>query len=100
MKLFRLVSLIEGCSLLALLFVAMPLKYYAGMPEPVFYVGMTHGILFLLYAGMALGVSHLQGWSIGYWLLIFLLGVIPFGFLVVDHRLRRTMHPQLAAEAG
>ena len=100
MKIFRYVSFIEGCSLLVLLFIAMPLKYYAGMPEVVFYVGMTHGILFLIYAALALIVSHTQGWSILYWLFVFLLGVVPFGFLVVDARLRKAMRGDAVAEAA
>ena len=91
MKIFRLVSFIEGCSLLALLFIAMPLKYVAGMPEAVSYVGMTHGILFLLYVAWTLGVSHVQGWSIGYWLLVFALGVVPFGFLLVERHIKRDL---------
>lgn len=45
----RLVGLLEGLSFLALLLIAMPLKYAAGQPLAVRYVGMAHGILFLLY---------------------------------------------------
>lgn len=100
MKTFRIISLIEGLSLLLLLFIAMPLKYYAGMPGMVFYVGMSHGILFLLYAGFALAVSHRQGWSIGYWLFIFLLGVVPFGFLFVDHKLKRSIQQSMLTESA
>jgi len=100
MKIFRLISFIEGCSLLALLFIAMPLKYYAGMPEVVFYVGMTHGILFLVYAAWALGVSHTQGWSIGYWLFVFGLGVVPFGFLLVERNIKRALAREAVPEAA
>ena len=100
MKSFRVISFVEGCSLLALLFVAMPLKYYAGMPEVVFYVGMTHGILFLVYAAWALGVSHAQGWSIAYWLLIFGLGVVPFGFLLVERNIKRALSREPVPEAA
>ncbi len=41
-------ALVEGASLVALVAVAMPLKYYAGMPEAVRVVGRAHGALFLL----------------------------------------------------
>lgn len=99
MKTFRLVSFIEGCSLLLLLFVAMPLKYYAGMPAVVWYVGMGHGILFMLFAALSLTVSHRQGWSVGYWLLVLLLGVVPFGFLLLDTRLRAETR-SVAAESA
>ncbi len=45
----RWIALFEGTSLILLLFVAMPLKYYMGMPEAVKVVGMAHGILFLSF---------------------------------------------------
>jgi integral membrane protein len=32
-----------------LLGIAMPLKYFAGMPEYVSIIGMAHGILFIWY---------------------------------------------------
>jgi len=91
MKLFRLVSLVEGVSLLILLFVAVPLRYYGGLHGPVWYVGWTHGLLFLTYGGFALVISHLWEWSVLRWLATFLLGAVPFGFLVVDAQLRRAM---------
>ena len=40
-------GLIEGTSTLVLFGVAMPLKYYAGMPMAVTIVGMIHGLLFM-----------------------------------------------------
>lgn len=93
MKLFRLVSLVEGVSLLILLFVAVPLRYYGGLHGPVWYVGWTHGLLFLIYGGFALVISHLREWSVLRWLAIFLLGAVPFGFLIVDGQLKRAMRP-------
>lgn len=100
MKLFRLVSLIEGLSFLVLLLVAIPLRAYADMPEVVYYVGWIHGILFLAYGALALTVSHLQQWSIAYWLLVFLLGAVPFGFLVVESHLKRALRSGQAPEAA
>jgi len=52
MKFLRLVALLEGLSLLALLFVSMPLKYVYGMPEAVSLVGPIHGWLFLAFNGV------------------------------------------------
>lgn len=100
MKLFRLISLVEGVSLLILLLVAVPLRVYAGLHEPVWYVGWTHGILFLVYGAFALGVSHVREWSVGRWLVTFLLGAVPFGFLVVDGQLRRLGEASAGYEAG
>ncbi|MBK7855681.1 MAG: DUF3817 domain-containing protein [Bacteroidetes bacterium] len=45
----RLAGFIEGWSYIILLFVAMPLKYFANMPLAVKYVGWIHGLLFIWY---------------------------------------------------
>ncbi|MEO6070388.1 MAG: DUF3817 domain-containing protein [Chitinophagaceae bacterium] len=45
----RLSALLEGISYLLLLGVAMPLKYFAGLPHFVQYIGLAHGILFIWY---------------------------------------------------
>lgn len=53
-KLLHLAALCEGSSLLALLFVAVPLKYWANMPIAVKIVGPIHGVLFLVFVGILL----------------------------------------------
>ncbi|GAB2652826.1 DUF3817 domain-containing protein [Arenimonas aestuarii] len=85
---FRLLSLIEGLSLITLLFVAMPARYQFGV-DFVWPVGMAHGVLWLAFVIMSLLVSHLQRWSVGAWLLALLCSVLPFGFLLLDARIRR-----------
>lgn len=87
---FRLLSLIEGLSLITLLFIAMPARYQFGV-DFVWPVGMAHGVLWLAFVVVSLLVSHLQRWSIGAWLLALLCSVVPFGFLLLDARLRREM---------
>jgi integral membrane protein len=49
LKKFRLINKIEGYSFLILLFIAMPLKYMAGIPLATKVVGMIHGILFFAF---------------------------------------------------
>ena len=51
LKQFRWVAFLEGLSFVLLLFVAMPLKYWAGLPLAVRIVGMVHGLLFVLFIG-------------------------------------------------
>lgn len=48
-KTLRLVGLLEGISFLLLLFIAMPVKYMMDNPILVKYIGMGHGILFVLF---------------------------------------------------
>lgn len=100
MKTFRTISVLEGCSFLLLLFIAMPLKYYFAMPEVVSVVGMIHGILFVLYTMLSLNVAQKYNWSTGYWGMILLAGMIPFGFLLIDGRLKRESQSQLVNDAA
>ncbi len=49
MRFLRVMALLEGLSLLALLFIAMPLKYQFALPEAVSIVGRLHGGLFIAF---------------------------------------------------
>lgn len=76
---FHWVALAEGASFLALLLIAMPLKYVVGFPLAVRIVGMLHGILFVLYALLvfeALGAGRFSGRTAA---LAMLAAVVPFG---------------------
>lgn len=85
---FRILSLIEGLSLLVLLFVAMPAKYQFGH-DFVWPVGMAHGMLWLSFGVFSLVLSHVREWSVLAWTGALLCSVIPFGFVVLDRRLQR-----------
>ena len=54
MRALRQLAIIEGVSTLVLFFVAMPLKYLAGMPLAVTIVGSIHGFLFVALVLMLL----------------------------------------------
>src|SRR5690606_38959818 len=54
----RMVGMAEGLSYIALLGIAMPLKYMADMPIAVRIVGSIHGALFVLF-----GVALIQAWT-------------------------------------
>lgn len=90
LKTFRILSLIEGISLLALLFIAMPAKYQFGY-DFVFPVGMTHGVLWIGYVVLSLAVSHQQRWSVMKWLMALGASVIPFACILIDKRLKREL---------
>ena len=87
-NIFRKLSLIEGISLLVLLFIAMPAKYSFGYVEMVYPVGMTHGILWSAYVVGSLMLSHKQNWSIGFWLLVLFASVVPFACFLLDKKLK------------
>lgn len=70
---------IEGISYLILLFIAMPVKYYAGIPEAVTVIGYLHGVLFVLYCIMLALVMQKLKWNLQKGVLAFILSLIPFG---------------------
>ncbi|MBH1970230.1 DUF3817 domain-containing protein [Moraxellaceae bacterium AER2_44_116] len=88
-KAFRVLSLIEGLSLVVLLFIAMPAKYHFGISGVVPIAGITHGSLWLIYVVMSLIVSHQQKWSVGFWLLTLLVSVMPFACIWLEKRLQQ-----------
>ena len=87
MKSFRILSYVEGASLLALFFIAMPLKYFAGKPEAVRIVGAVHGGLFLLFVVASVVVGDQRGWSARRIFVSWIIASIPFGPLYFRHEL-------------
>ena len=82
---FRKIAFAEGVSFLVLLFIAMPLKYFANKPMPVTIVGGLHGFLFVAFIIMALITikEYKKNWV---WLIkSFIASIIPFGTFWMDH---------------
>ena len=86
---FRTLSIIEGFSLITLFMIAMPAKYYFTAFDIVWVVGMTHGILWMIYVVFSLAVSHKQGWSVMFWMLVLLASVVPFACFFLDRELKK-----------
>ena len=86
---FRTIAIIEGISFLVLLFIAMPLKYFAGIPEVVTWVGWGHGILFVLYMIAGLDVRRALNWGMKKVIPAVLAAFIPFGPFLLDKKLLR-----------
>lgn len=82
MKLLRFMALLEGLSLILLLFIAVPLKHAYGMPEAVKVIGPAHGVLFMafnivLFYHVGKGhLSEVKGF-VG-----FLASLVPFGTFI------------------
>jgi integral membrane protein len=85
----RVIAFIEGISFLLLLGVAMPLKYFAGIPEAVKTAGWIHGVLFMLYLFAVAEVTVRQRWSFALACGALVASLVPFGTFVLDARLRR-----------
>jgi integral membrane protein len=85
----RVIAFIEGISFLLLLGVAMPLKYFAGMPEAVKTTGWIHGVLFMLYLFAVAEVTVRRRLSFALAFGALVASLIPFGTFVLDAHLRR-----------
>jgi integral membrane protein len=83
----RTLGLIEGTSALLLFFVAMPLKYLAGMPIFVRVIGSAHGALFLAYVALAIATAGENRWPMKKLALALLASVLPFGPFLFDRKL-------------
>ena len=79
----------EGWSFLLLLGVAMPLKYFAGMPMAVRIVGMAHGVLFMLYIVVAIQTARERDWPWKRTALVLLASMLPAGPFVVEAKILR-----------
>jgi len=86
-KLFRTISLLEGCSYLAILSVSFGFI----SRDFVSLLGMAHGILFILYLVLALTVSNKQQWSMVTFFLLFIASIVPLAFIGVEIFLSRQL---------
>ncbi|MEO7394594.1 MAG: DUF3817 domain-containing protein [Chitinophagaceae bacterium] len=86
---FRKVAFAEGVSFLVLLFIAMPLKYFADIPLPVTIIGGLHGALFVSFIILAYLVKEETKKSFGWLLKSFIASIIPFGTFVMDKEWRK-----------
>jgi integral membrane protein len=85
-KLFRLITLLEGSSYLLLLFVAVPLKYLMGDESYVKLLGMPHGVLFIAYIILSFVMRKKMNWNTTSFITILLASIIPFGTFYVDKK--------------
>lgn len=88
-KTFKFVALLEGASLLLLLFFAMPMKYMFDQPIFVKTIGMAHGLLFIGYIIMAIMLKIELRWNVKKFLEICLASIIPFGTFYIERKYLR-----------
>lgn len=86
---FRKIAFAEGVSFLVLLFVAMPLKYFANLPMAVTIVGGLHGVLFVAFAILAREVKSDYKKDFKWLVKAGLASLLPFGTFVMDKEWKR-----------
>lgn len=89
LRYIRLIAVMEGISYILLLGIAMPMKYYAGMPEAVKYTGWAHGILFILFMLAILQGRFVLSWTYQRCFYAFIASLVPFGTFVLDRQLKK-----------
>lgn len=90
-NLFRIIGFLEGLSYILLLFIAVPIKYFADDPSFVRALGMPHGLLFMGYIALAVVLRTENQWIKNNFLLVLAAAVIPFGTFVVENKLKKIL---------
>ena len=90
-RLFRAVSFVEGISYLLLVFIAMPAKYMFDQPALVRVVGAAHGGLFVIFVLALIAAVYVRRWSLATPVIFFVVSMVPFGFLYIEHQLRKEL---------
>lgn len=98
LHLFMMAGYMDGTTLLLLLAVAMPLKYWANLPIAVTIVGTIHGWVYVVYLFTILYAQIRLRWHVKWSVLGFLAGFIPLGNYLLNRALKKrenqfTVHP-------
>ncbi|WP_291914928.1 DUF3817 domain-containing protein [Chitinophaga sp. CB10] len=88
----RILAILEGISLLVLVFIAVPLKHFWDVPSLSKSLGPIHGALFLLFAFNALRVGVEQNWKFKEttWKVL-VACFVPFGTFYIDYKILRNI---------
>ena len=86
LSILKIVAILEGISYL-LFAITVPLKktYHYHWPNKI--VGMTHGILFILYMLLVFINSKTQTWSWKTKVLLYIASIIPFGTFIAEKKI-------------
>jgi integral membrane protein len=86
---YRVIAYVVGVMLLLLVFLAMPLKYFAGSPGAMDVIGPTHGFLYMVYLLLTFDLFRRVRWSFPRLVMMALAGTIPFLSFYAE---RKTSH--------
>ena len=92
----RLLAVLEGISLLGLVFISVPLKYIYGITQISTILGPIHGILFLLFVVNTISVGTEYNWKFKQttWKVL-LACFIPFGTFYIDQKILKPQQEKL-----
>ncbi len=87
---YRVLANIVGVVLIVLMFVAVPLRYLAGIPEVSKTVSPVHGVMYLLLVLSVVALGRDRGWPLKRVVLVALAGTVPVLSFVVERRVARS----------
>ncbi len=86
---YRIIAIVVGVGLIALVLIGMPLKYLADNSSVVAVVGPAHGLLYVLYLIAAFDLSQRAKWSWAGTVAVLLAGTVPFLSFVAERVVTR-----------
>jgi integral membrane protein len=81
---YRVMAWIVGVLLIALILVAVPLKYAAGLDQPVAVIGTLHGWLYFIFFLVACDLALRARWTLKGAVLVLLAGTVPILSFVAE----------------
>ncbi len=89
----RIIAILEGISLLVLVFISVPLKRIYGITEVSSVVGPIHGVLFLLFIfnTISTGIEYKWKFKETTWKVL-LACIIPFGTFYIDNKILKPIY--------
>ncbi|WP_140937462.1 DUF3817 domain-containing protein [Sphingobacterium lumbrici] len=91
LRIFRQIALWEAISTVILFFVAMPLKYFADVPEAVRIAGSIHGFLVVIFVILLLACWQMYHWKLSKVLIYFAVSLIPIVSFWVEKDLKKVI---------
>ncbi|MGH3660827.1 MAG: DUF3817 domain-containing protein [Micromonosporaceae bacterium] len=89
LKRYQVIAYVVGVLLVALMCVAMPLKYFADQPAMVAIVGPFHGFMYMIYLALSADLARRVKWPITRTIVVLLAGTIPFLSFVAERSVTR-----------
>lgn len=93
---YRAFAYLTGVMLFLLVFVAIPIDWFAGDHQPVAVLGMLHGFLYMGYILATLILAERCRWKPLYAVLVLLAGTIPLASFVAERKVTRNVRERSA----
>lgn len=97
LRLFQQIALWEAISTIVLFCIAMPLKYFADLPEAVRIAGSIHGFLVVLFVIFLIACWQTYQWKFNKVVKYFIVSLIPVVSFWVEKDLKKEISAQKAA---